>query len=91
MGGEALARWQHPDKGFLSPGYFIPLMERENMIERMDYYILDKSCAFLDRLNRQGIHDFFLSCNFSRKSFAPRTSRTDAERSWSGTHLRGNC
>ena len=69
VGGEALARWQHPDKGFLSPGYFIPLMERENMIERMDYYILDKSCAFLDRLNRQGIHDFFLSCNFSRKSF----------------------
>ena len=69
VGGEALARWQHPNKGCLSPARFIPLMERENMIEHMDFYILEKACAFLDRLHRQGIHDFFLSCNFSRKSF----------------------
>lgn len=69
VGGEALARWQHPDKGFLSPARFIPLMERENMIERMDYYNLEKVCAFLDKLDKRGIRNFFLSCNFSRKSF----------------------
>ena len=39
------------------------------MISRMDYYILEKSCAFLDVLEKQGVRAFFLSCNFSRKSF----------------------
>lgn len=69
VGGEALSRWQHPDRGLLTPGYFVPMMERENLISRMDYYILDKVCALLGRLNEQGIHHFFISCNFSRKSF----------------------
>lgn len=70
VGGEALARWQHPEKGFLLPGSFIPLMERENMIDRMDFYILEKACAFLEDLRKQGVYDFPISCNFSRKSFA---------------------
>lgn len=69
VGGEALARWQHPEKGFLTPGHFIPMMERENMIDRMDYYILEKACAFLDRMEKCRVQDFFISCNFSRKSF----------------------
>ena len=69
VGGEALSRWQHPDRGFLTPGYFIPLMERENLIDQMDYYILDKVCALLSELDEQGIRHFFISCNFSRRSF----------------------
>lgn len=70
VGGEALSRWQHPEKGFLTPERFVPLMEREDMISRMDYYSLEKSCAFLDRLYKRGIENFFISCNFSRKTFS---------------------
>lgn len=69
VGGEALARWQHPERGFLTPGSFIPMMEQEDMIDLMDYYVLEKVCGFLDQLDRLGIRDFFISCNFSRKSF----------------------
>lgn len=70
VGGEALSRWQHPEKGFLTPERFVPLMEREDMISRMDYYSLEKACAFLDKLYKRGVENFFISCNFSRKTFS---------------------
>lgn len=70
VGGEALSRWQHPEKGFLTPDRFVPLMEREDMISRMDYYSLEKSCDFLDKLSQMGVKNFFISCNFSRKTFS---------------------
>ncbi len=70
VGGEALSRWQHPEKGFLTPERFVPLMEREDMISRMDYYSLEKACSFLDKLSQEGVKNFFLSCNFSRKTFS---------------------
>ena len=70
LGGEALARWEHPERGFLAPGQFIPLMEREGLISQLDFYLLNLACAFLDKLRRAGIEDFFLSCNFSRETLS---------------------
>ena len=69
-GGEALSRWQHPKKGLLGPDRFIPLLEREGRIERLDFYNLDRACAFLQQLYAEKKGEFFLSCNFSRRSFA---------------------
>lgn len=70
MGGEALSRWQHPKKGFLNPERFVPLLEQEGRIDRLDLYNLEKSCAFLQKLNEVREEDFYLSCNFSRSTFA---------------------
>lgn len=70
VGGEALARWQHPQQGFLLPGRFVPVFEKEDMIDLLDFYILDKAAAFLEKLCEEQIRGFFLSCNFSRKTFA---------------------
>lgn len=70
VGGECLSRWEHPGKGMLLPGRFIPLMEREHLISRLDYYIMEKACAFIEGLCRDGRDDFFLSCNFSRETAA---------------------
>ncbi len=70
VGAEALSRWNHPEKGFLMPSRFIPLIEKEGTIYKLDYYCLDKVCAFLEELDRLQIKDFFVSCNFSRKTFA---------------------
>ena len=69
VGGEALSRWQHPEKGLLKPGAFVPLLEREGLIYKLDFYCLQKSCAFLQQLVEQGVEEFFLSCNFSRETF----------------------
>lgn len=70
VGGEALSRWKHPQKGVLLPSMFIPLMEREKMISRFDYYCLKEVCFFLKGLLKEGVDTFFVSCNFSRDTFA---------------------
>lgn len=68
VGGEMLARWQHLQKGLLFPGQFVPLMEREGIVSRLDYYCLEKVCAFLEMLDRNDVRDFFISCNFARST-----------------------
>ncbi len=70
VGGEALSRWNHPQRGLLAPAVFVPLMEREGMISRLDYYCLEKVCFFLEGLSAKGVKSFFVSCNFSRETFA---------------------
>lgn len=70
VGGEALSRWNHPQKGLLTPGLFVPLMEQENKISKLDYYCLQKVCQFLQDLAESGVETFFISCNFSRATFA---------------------
>lgn len=70
MGGEALSRWYHPERGLLSPGAFVPMLEREGLICKLDYYCLRCACRFLQTLLERGEEHFFLSCNFSRETFA---------------------
>ena len=43
VGGEALSRWNHPQKGIIMPDVFVPLMEKEKNISRLDYYSLEES------------------------------------------------
>ncbi len=70
VGGEALSRWLHPELGLLSPKLFVPVLEREGLAYQLDYQCLRNSCAFLQELVELGIRNFFLSCNFSRQTFA---------------------
>lgn len=69
VGGEALSRWNHPQKGLLAPNYFVPLLEREKLISRLDFYCLKNVCDFLEDLYNNGVENFFISCNFSRLTF----------------------
>ena len=70
VGGEALTRWHHPEKGILTPARFIPFMEREDIISKMDYYCLEDVCKFIEEVYEHGIEDFYISCNFSRRTFS---------------------
>jgi diguanylate cyclase (GGDEF)-like protein len=40
VGAEALVRWQHPERGFISPGDFIPIAERTGLIKPLSRYVL---------------------------------------------------
>lgn len=51
VGFEALARWQHPQFGFVSPGVFIPLAERNHHIIELGESILEQSCEFIKTVN----------------------------------------
>lgn len=70
VGGETLSRWKHPRLGLLGPDRYIPDLEGDGRISALDLFGLERTCAFLEDLDRQGIRDFFLSCNFSRRTFA---------------------
>ena len=70
VGAEALSRWMHPEKGLLMPSRYIPLMEREKTVSQLDFYVLERVCRFLQELCQKQACDFFISCNFSRNTFA---------------------
>lgn len=70
VGGEALSRWHHPKFGQLNPNRYIPLLEETGQIEKLDFYGLEKTCEFLEELGGHQVQDFFISCNFSRRTFS---------------------
>lgn len=68
IGAEALARWIHPSDGFLSPGLFIPVFEKNGMIVEVDRHMWRCACEILARWKKKGI-DLFISVNISPKDF----------------------
>ena len=47
IGFEALARWQHPDRGFISPDLFISLAEKSGFIKELGLFVLETACRQL--------------------------------------------
>jgi diguanylate cyclase (GGDEF)-like protein len=56
VGIEALMRWIHPKRGFLSPDQFIPFAEQTGIIRQLTRWMLDKSAALCAELHAKGIH-----------------------------------
>ena len=65
-GAEALVRWVHPEWGFLSPGEFIPLFEKNGFIPRLDQYVWERVCALLRDWQEKGCPLLPISINISR-------------------------
>lgn len=68
-GAEALARWQHPELGFLSPGEFIPLFEHNGFITQLTMYMLEETCRVLHKWLTTGQPAVPVSMNISRADF----------------------
>ena len=67
-GAEALVRWIHPEEGFMNPGSFIPLFERNGLIADVDKHMWKCACEILSDWESRGI-DSFISINISPKDF----------------------
>ena len=65
-GAEALVRWIHPQFGFMSPGEFIPLFEKNGFISRLDQYVWEQVCALLRDWQDRGLPPMPVSVNISR-------------------------
>ena len=65
-GAEALVRWIHPELGIISPGVFIPLFEKNGLIEKLDYYVWRNAAAHMGEWKRRHGFSIPISVNVSR-------------------------
>lgn len=68
-GAEALARWVDPEKGVLSPGLFIPVLEEANLIHRLDLCIIEQACQTIRGMKDENEPMIPISVNLSRIDF----------------------
>jgi diguanylate cyclase (GGDEF)-like protein/PAS domain S-box-containing protein len=70
-GAEALIRWFHPQKGMKLPTQFIPVAEETQLIQQIDWWVLQSACQQMVLWKQQFHHleNFAISVNLSRQLF----------------------
>lgn len=68
-GFEALVRWEHPERGFVSPDEFIPLSEETGLIMEIGHFVLRESCRQMREWQKSLQRPLMLSVNLSGKQF----------------------
>ncbi|MGN0632758.1 MAG: EAL domain-containing protein [Oscillospiraceae bacterium] len=66
VGAEALVRWIHPEWGFMPPGEFVPLFEKNGFVRRLDEYVWNSVCKKLGEWKDKGYSLVPVSVNVSR-------------------------
>ena len=69
-GFEALVRWQHPTRGMVSPGEFIPALETTGLIVPLGLWVLSQACHQLRQWQQMGATNLTMSVNLSVRQFA---------------------
>ncbi len=69
VGMEALLRWQHPTRGLMEPGHFIPLAEETGQIVGIGNWVLRTACAQNLKWQQQGYTPIKMSVNISARQF----------------------
>lgn len=90
-GGEALVRWNHPQKGMISPVSFIPVFEKSGFIKNLDQYVWEETAKWLHKRKIEGLPLIPISVNISRvdvfgidimEHFTKLTQKYDLEQHW---------
>ncbi|SFE60444.1 putative bifunctional diguanylate cyclase/phosphodiesterase [Alteribacillus iranensis] len=68
-GTEALIRWNHPEKGLLTPNVFLPIAEETGFIKEIDEWVLRNACQQTQEWRENGYPDLTISVNVSRPFF----------------------
>jgi diguanylate cyclase (GGDEF)-like protein/PAS domain S-box-containing protein len=68
-GMEALVRWNHPERGLIAPGEFIPLAEETGLIETIDHWVLFEACRQLADWDAIGFPVQRVAVNLSPREF----------------------
>ncbi len=76
-GLEALARWNYPRRGEISPGVFIPIAEQSGLIDQIGFFVIQSAVNFIKRADLLGYTLFTISVNVSVRQmqavdFVPR-------------------
>jgi len=68
-GAEALIRWNHPKKGFISPMDFIPIAEETGLISDIGEWVFRTACAQSKEWQDAGYSNLLMKVNFSSRQF----------------------
>jgi diguanylate cyclase (GGDEF)-like protein/PAS domain S-box-containing protein len=72
IGVEALVRWEHPQRGLVSPAEFIPIAERTGLIAEIDAWVMRHACQQMCQWQSGGVVLSFIAVNVSSRLFARR-------------------
>lgn len=88
-GFEALVRWQHPQKGFVSPGAFIPAAEDTGLIVPIGSWILEEACQQMNQWQKDFPYakELMVSVNLSPKQFNQENLSEEVEHILNKTNL----
>ncbi len=70
VGAEALVRWRKSDNTFVPPDSFIPVLEKNGMVGKLDMYVYENVFSYLKQLRLAGIKAVPISVNLSRLSYS---------------------
>ncbi|MGY2340285.1 phosphodiesterase DibA [Pseudomonas sp. SDO5532_S415] len=70
IGVEALVRWEHPQRGLVSPAEFIPVAERTGLIAEIDAWVMQQACRQMCLWQQAGVVLSFVAVNVSSRLFA---------------------
>lgn len=87
VGIEALVRWQHPEKGLVMPGRFIPLAEKSGLIHHVGEWVAEAACRQIASWATQGYQVPRLSINVSAEQFRRAHLPASFERLLAHYHL----
>lgn len=64
-GAEALLRWMHPTRGMISPGIFIPIAEKNSLINSIGEWVLREACIQNKKWQDKGLPEINIAINLS--------------------------
>ncbi len=68
-GFEALLRWQHPEKGLISPDDFIPILENSEHMVELGYWVIRRCFELAKQMIDKGLTDIHVAINLSAGQF----------------------
>ena len=78
VGAEALVRWQDPDCGNQQPSDFIPVLEKNNLISRVDLFVFEEVCKVQRKCLDEGLYAVPVSVNMSKYDIDDKMSYIDS-------------
>ncbi|EWH12188.1 hypothetical protein DS2_00655 [Catenovulum agarivorans DS-2] len=73
FGFEALIRWNHPERGMVSPAIFIPVAEQSGLIVELGEWVLAEASMFIARLNHRYNENYTVAVNLSARQFKDKS------------------
>jgi len=91
IGAEALVRWNHPERGRVSPGEFIPMAEEMGLIAPLGEWVLETACRQTKAWQTQGLPPLRVAVNLSARQFEQKNLTERVSQILKETNLDPKC